>query len=150
MMQLSEHFTLSEMVRSANALKYGIKNVPNAQQVENLKLLCINVLEPVRSLVGAPVFVSSGFRCRELNRHKSIGGARNSQHQTGRAADISVKGLTSVQLFEMIVKSDIQFDQIIEEFGDWVHISFSTNPRRSMLIATKINNEVKYTKYTIK
>lgn len=144
-MNLTEHFRLDEFTRSNIAKISGIPNIPSAAHIENLRLLCVNVLEPVRSLVGAPVIISSGYRSPLLNRHPEIKGARNSQHQTGRAADFSVKGLTTQQLFELIVNSEIQYDQIIQEFDKWVHISYSDKPRRNALVAKRLNNKVKYT-----
>lgn len=142
-MNLSPNFTLHEMTRSATAAKYGIKNIPNASHVENLRLLCTNILQPLRDLLGVPVTISSGYRCKALNR--IIGGARNSQHQTGRAADLSVKGFTTEQLFQLIVDSNLEYDQVIEEFGEWIHISFSEKPRKIALIAKRVNGRVIYT-----
>lgn len=152
--RLSPNFTLAEMTRSNTAAQYGIANVPNAAQVENLRMLCERTLEPLRAALRAKygdhvvINVTSGFRSTRLNKHKDIGGARSSQHQTGRAADINATGLTAAELFQFIVESDLVFDQVIEEFGRWVHVSYTPNPRRSMLIARRNEkDEVKYTKY---
>ena len=152
-MKLTEHFTLHEMTYSRTAAKHGIKNVPNEAQTSNIRLLCERTLEPLRAALrekygNVVINVTSGYRCQRLNKH--IGGARNSQHQTGRAADINATGLTAAQLFEFIVNSNIEFDQVIEEFGEWVHISYALNPRKSALIATRTDNGIKYTKHTIK
>lgn len=146
-MQLTKNFTLAELTRSDIARRNNIPNAPNAAQVDNLRLLCVNVLQPVRDLFGVPVFVSSGYRSPALNRHPEIRGARNSQHQTGRAADFTIKGYTVQEVFEKIIASDILFDQIIQEFDRWVHISFAPNPRRQALVATRKDKKVKYSIY---
>jgi hypothetical protein len=133
------------MTESITAEKHGIINLPNARQLENLRLLCNNVLEPVRSLLGVPVIVTSGYRCLALNR--LVGGARTSQHQKGEAADFVLRKIDLKDAFEKIVESNIPFDQIIFEFGDWIHISYSATPRRQALIATRANGKVKYSSF---
>lgn len=134
-MKLSDHFTLAEMVFSQTAIRKQLDNTPDQVQIENLKKLCTEVLEHIRVLVGKPIQVTSGYRSKKVNR--AVGGSRTSQHQQGEAADIQVKGLTTQELFDIIIKSDlIQFDQIIQEFDEWVHISFSSKKnRRSILYA---------------
>lgn len=147
-MQVSPHFSLHELTYSRTAARHSIKNIPTAAQTENLRLLCTEVLEPLRALLSRPVNVNSGYRCRALNR--VIGGARASQHQTGRAADIVVSGMSAREVFDVVCASELPFDQVIEEFGEWVHISFDATrkPRRSMLIATRDQSGgVKYTKH---
>jgi len=139
MIKLTPHFTLNEMKASKTAEMLGIKNEPSWQQIEALTLLCLKTLEPIRALVGKPVRVTSGYRCQKLN--KQVGGAQTSQHQKGEAADIHVDGLKTQELFDMIVASNIPFDQIIQEFDQWVHISFSkTRERRSVLYALRDKN----------
>lgn len=137
-MKLSEHFTLEEMTYSETAIRRGIDNTPDETCVNNLKSLCENVLEPLRTKLGKPLKITSGYRCRQLNSF--IGGSANSQHQYGCAADIQVKGMTSKELFDFVRANKIKFDQCIEEFGSWVHISFTSNNRKESLIATKDEN----------
>lgn len=144
-MKLSPNFTYIEMTESMTAEKHGIVNTPNARQLENLRLLCNNVLEPVRSLLGVHIIVTSGYRCLALN--KLIGGARTSQHQKGEAADFVLRKIDLRDAFEKILESNIPFDQIIFEFEDWIHISYSATPRRQALIATRANGKVKYSSF---
>jgi zinc D-Ala-D-Ala carboxypeptidase len=137
--ELSSHFTLDEMVFSQLATRFRIDNTPPELAVKNLQNLCIFVLEDVRKLArdvgGSVVVVSSGYRSPALN--KKAKGSPRSQHMVGEAADITVPGLTTQELFDLIVNSNIQFDQIIQEFDDWVHISYRAGRnRRSILYAT--------------
>ncbi|SOD78426.1 D-Ala-D-Ala carboxypeptidase family metallohydrolase [Spirosoma fluviale] len=139
-MNLSTHFSLQEMTLSQTAIRNGIKNIPNAKQISNLKELCLNILEPLRTLVGKPIHVTSGFRNPIVN--SLISGSSTSQHMKGEAADIHVEGLTTQELFDIIRTSDLPYDQLIQEFDSWVHVSFSAKTRRDTLVATKgLNNK---------
>ena len=89
--KLSEHFTLWEMGRSDTARQQGIENVPNQREIQNLTILCQHILEPARKQYGKELVISSGFRSEALN--KAVGGAKNSLHLQGRAADINVANL---------------------------------------------------------
>lgn len=122
-MQLSEHFTLEEMTLSQEAVRSGLRNEPNALQVEALRLLCVNVLEPLRTRVKRPIVVSSGFRSKTINTR--IGGAAGSQHCQGEAADITVPGIATADLVDIIRALRLPFDQLIDEFSRWVHVSHS-------------------------
>ena len=145
-MNLSPHFTLEEMTASKTADANKIDNTPTSEHVQALALLCVNVLEPLRMHIARPIKVTSGYRCPALN--KLVGGAKQSQHQRGEAVDIQVKGVTVGQLFDAILKSGIPFDQIIQEFDEWVHVSFSAKrQRRSVLYAYRdFTGKVCYTK----
>jgi hypothetical protein len=137
------------MIHSDIAAREGIENVPSEKQLAALTALCENVLQPLRNKLGVPVRVSSGFRCRALNSHKEVRGAPNSQHLRGEAADIHAKGYTPQQLFEFILASGIVFDQVIQEFDGWVHISYTTRRknRQSAIIATRRKDgSAKYTR----
>lgn len=112
-MELSKHFTLEEFTNSPTAVYKKIDNTPNKEQIENMKALCLNVLEPIREKLGKPVKVTSGFRCPKLN--SLIGGSSTSQHMEGKAADIHVEGMTTEELF-VFVCSNFKFDQCIQEF----------------------------------
>jgi len=133
--KLSENFTLREFVISQVAIRLGIDNTPSEKIVQNLKDLCQNVLQPLRNEYGKPIYISSGYRCRVLNR--AIGGSDDSDHIFGRAADIDV-GEDNILLFAMIYKH-LDFDQLIWEFGDetepaWIHVSWRRqNNRREVL-----------------
>lgn len=134
-MQLSEHFTLEELIASDTAARLGIDNSPSPVIIENLKRLC-TLLEDVRHAVGKPIRISSGYRCSKVNR--AVGSKETSQHLLGCAADIKVQGVTVDELMKAIIGAGIKFDQLIREFNSWVHISIpntpADKPRHSMLI----------------
>lgn len=149
--QITKNFSLREMIHSDTAVKYGIRNVPNGKHLDNIISLCENVLQPLRDQLGVPVRISSGFRCRALNSHKDIGGAVNSQHTKGEAADIHAKGYTPQQLFDFIIKSGIVYDQLIQEFDEWVHISFSRwrpNRQKAIYAIRAKGGRVRYTSFS--
>ena len=135
-MRLSENFTLEEFTRSQIAERNGIPNIPNEEQLENLKRTAEG-LELVRAkLDNLPIYISSGFRCEAVN--DILGSKRTSQHIRGEAADIYCNRFGSaVDVFEVLIQSSIPFDQCILEFNSWVHISFSENPRRKYFVIDK-------------
>lgn len=140
-MQLSKNFSLAELVSSQVSTRKGIDNAPAPAIVANLTRLAA-LLEQVRALVGAPVAISSGYRSPALN--KAVGGAANSAHVLGLAADISTAKLAPKALALLIRQSDITFDQLIYE-GTWVHIGLSTGvPRRQVLTARFAGGRVSY------
>jgi len=142
-MLLSKHFSLEEMIDSEIAARNGLDNAPPDVIRPELISLCEQELEKVRLLVNSPVTVISGYRSPEVNRLAK--GSSNSQHMRGQAADIRVAGRTTQELFDLISASSIRFDQLIQEFSSWVHISRSDKPRRQRLYATKVNGESVYT-----
>lgn len=130
-MQLSPNFSLSELVYSETAEMSGIDNTPPPEIVENLRRLAAG-LEAVRALLGAPLEISSGFRCAALN--EAVGGSSTSQHVQGLAADFACPAFGSpLEIARAIRQSGIQFDQCILEYGRWVHLSFSDAPRGRIL-----------------
>lgn len=131
-MNLSQHFTLSEFLFSETALRLNIDNTPPAEVIETLKWTAQG-LELVRSLTGSRLRVSSGYRCLELNR--ALRSKDTSQHVRGEAADVIPLDApwTARSLCEKVAASNIQFDQLIYEYGSWMHISFTLTPRRSIL-----------------
>lgn len=145
MNNISAHITYAEATRtSAKA-----DNTPNAEQLAAMKLLAVNVFEPLRALVGRPIIISSMFRSEKYNY--LIGGARNSQHCKGEAMDIKLPGQNK-SLFE-IIKNQLPFDQLIWEFGTdkepaWVHVSYkATSNRKQVLRAIRVNGKTKYIAY---
>lgn len=124
MTQLSKNFSLKEMT----ATNSGLPNVPNAEQLHYLTLLCEKVLEPLRYIYGKPIKVNSGFRSVEVN--KAIGGAATSQHCKGQAADITAGSKEeNEKLFKILATRD--FDQLINEKNySWIHVSFVPNGNR--------------------
>lgn len=124
-MRLSEHFTLDEMIVSQVAARDGLKNIPNAEQIESLRSLCVTILEPLRLRLNRPVVVNSGFRSVTVNRR--VGGTGRSQHCKGEAADIIVPGVPIEYVVEVIKALYLPVDQVIDEFGAWVHVSHKAN-----------------------
>lgn len=128
-MKLSENLSLAECTKSLTAKRLGINNEPDEWVTENLRQTAVNVFQPVRDCLGVPIHVSSGYRSPELN--KAIGGSVRSQHVEGRALDLDADvfgGCTNSEIFECI-RENVEFDQLIWEFGDqdnpdWVHVSF--------------------------
>ena len=131
-----KYFTMNELTASATAKRYGIPNLPTWREAENLRLLVDNVLDPLREAWGKPIIVTSGFRSRMLNN--IVGGASNSQHTTGMAADIrTLSDLPSEneKLFDLAQELDLPFDQLIDEYKyNWVHISYSRYSMRKQVL----------------
>lgn len=125
--KLSKNFTYDEMIHSATAKRLNIDNTPNARELENLKVLCQTVLQPIRDKRGSAITVTSGYRCPKLNA--LVGGSKTSQHAVGQAADITLGNPTlNKKLFNMIVdminKKEIRVGQLIDEYNyRWLHIS---------------------------
>jgi len=139
-MKLGKYFSLSEMVKSQTAIRKGIDNLPNDEQVEALIELVENVLDPVREHFGRPVTVNSGFRGKKLN--KAIGGSKSSQHCKGEAADIEIPGVSNPEVAEWI-KNNLDFDQLILEFhtsgipdSGWVHVSWRSSKKNRKQVLT--------------
>jgi hypothetical protein len=135
-MNLSPHFTLEEMTVSQTAARRGIDNTPSAAVIAKLRKTAQG-LEGVRVVLGgAPIIISSGYRSPAVN--SAVGGARKSQHLTGEAVDFTAPRFGSVvEVFNAIKSSGIKYDQLIQEFGSWVHLSFSETPRGQALIIDK-------------
>ena len=138
MKRISKHISYKEAVGSNYAKQKGIKNKPNEEQVENMKLLAEKVFEPLREWVGCPIKVNSMFRSKELN--SAIKGSLKSSHLNGEAMDItSMGGKSNLEMFHWI-KDNLCFDQLIWEFGKepkWLHVSFSKNNRQQVLVTKK-------------
>ena len=138
MKRISKHISYKEAVGSNYAKQYGIKNKPNDEQVENMKLLAKEVFEPLREWVGCPIRVNSMFRSLELNT--ALKGSKTSSHMKGEAMDItSMGGKSNLEMFHYI-KDNLEFDQLIWEFGKepkWLHVSFSKNNRQQVLVTKK-------------
>ena len=135
-MNITENFSLEEMTASASAEARHLDNKPNAVQMQNLKDLCENVLEPLRELVGKPICVTSGFRSEKVNYYAGV--VKNSQHLFGRAADISVKGLSPEKLLDILLESDIKFDQAIAyRHRGFLHVSYCRGWNRMMYFVNR-------------
>ena len=130
-MRLTRNFTYEELCNSNVAERRGINNRPRTKEeekrvIENLKALCMEVLQPLRDFLGKPVVISSGYRCAELN--KAVGGVRNSQHMKGEAADIHVEITEHLLKIMHFIMDETDFDQVIWERNragtQWVHVSY--------------------------
>jgi hypothetical protein len=154
-MKLSQHLDLAEVTRSDSAKRKGISNMPTPEHIENFKKLAENIFEPSRKHFGVPIMISSGYRSKALNT--AIGGSLTSQHCSGEAIDIDMdgtaNGVTNKMVFDYI-KSNLNFDQLIWEFGtkdapDWVHVSFESTgkQRKQILRAIKSGGKTAYQPY---
>lgn len=133
MEKLSKHFNIKEFEHSNTALRLGIKNQMSLNQIEIVRALCENVLEKVRDHYDSPLIITSGYRSPQLNR--KIGGASNSSHmilKTSAAADFYVLGHSNKEVFDWIRKN-LEFDQCLLEFGQWVHVSWDTVHNRNQV-----------------
>lgn len=130
---MAKYFTLQELCMSSTASSRGINNTPPPRAEERLHRLIDKLLDPARELWGKPIAVNSGYRCPLLN--KTVGGTASSQHLLGEAADITTGNSgDNRKLFDLLCKSDLDFDQLIDEKGyRWLHVSFSDRNRRQVL-----------------
>ena len=126
-MNLTENFSLQEMTVSEIGQRRGLDNTPNATEIANL-VRTAGLLEQVRKLINKPIIVNSAFRSKAVN--DAVGSRDTSQHRIGCAADIRVPGMTPKPVVEACIKANIGYDQIIEEFGSWTHISVPDSPSR--------------------
>lgn len=137
-MNLSPNFTLEEMTRSQTALRLGVDNNPYPEDVANLQTLCLSLLEPARTILGVPLHVDSGYRSPDVNT--AVGGAIDSAHIEGRAADVIPIGMSLIDAFNTLrINTTLSFDQLIIECGAWLHISIAPAaavPRRMAMTAS--------------
>ena len=147
-MKLSRNFTLQELIKSDTAIRKGIDNNPNADQIEKLKTLCETILQPVRDHFGR-VKVTSGYRSPELCA--AIGSSVNSQHAKAEAADFEVMGTDNAELADWINKN-LDYDQLILEYykvgepnSGWIHCSIcDKDSRKQFLHAYRSEGKTKY------
>jgi len=148
-MNLTKNFTLAEMTKSETALRLGLENEPNEQQLSALKALAENVLQPIRDHFGKGVKVNSALRTLPVNR--AIGSGDNSDHVRGQAADIEIPGVANAELAKWIV-DNLDFRQVILEFytpgipdSGWVHVSYvAEDNKKQVLTATKRDGKTVY------
>ena len=147
---ISKHVSYKEGVYSITATRLGIINIPDDDQLSNMELVAEEVFEPLREWVGKPIKVNSFFRGLKLNT--AIGGSKSSQHMKGQAMDIddTYGHVTNAEMYHWI-KKNLDFDQLIWEFGDddnpnWLHVSYvsSKDNRNKCLKAYRKNGKTKY------
>lgn len=131
---MAKYFTIGELCKSDVAVEKRIENTPDNPTIERMNALMEQCLDKVREMWGKPIGVNSGYRSPELN--KAVGGAKNSQHLRGEAADITTGTKeNNRKLFDLIVASDIPFDQLIDESGyKWLHISYCKDYNRKQVL----------------
>ena len=150
--KLSKHVSYKEGVYSITAKRLGLENDPTDAHLENMKLIAEKVFEPLRSYVGGPIKINSFYRGPELN--KAIGGSAKSQHCHGQAMDIDdTYGHKSNADMYMYIKENLDYDQMIWEFGDdknpdWVHVSY-VSPEENRNRCLKAYREGGKTKYMV-
>ncbi len=129
-----EYFTIDELTRSDTATRLGIDNTPPPEAVAALTVLVDNLLDPIRRLWGKPLTVTSGYRCPALNR--AVGGALNSHHLRGMAADLTTGDRTANRrMFQLLLESGMPFTQLIDESGfSWIHLSYDPADLRCQVL----------------
>lgn len=148
-MNLSANFTLKELTKSDTATRLGLDNTPDEATIENIKLLCQEVLQPIRDHFGKSVTVNSCFRSPESNA--AVGGSKTSDHCLGRAADIEIDGIPNPELAQWIM-DNLDYTQLILEFytqgqpnSGWVHVSYDPNNLKNQeLTAVKVAGKTTY------
>ena len=126
------NFTISELVKSDTAEQNGLNNIPDINSLDNLLELIFYVLQPLRDKLGKPIIITSGFRSVKVNN--LVNGVDNSEHLYGQAADFVVNGMTPKQVVEFVKKSGIEFNQCINEYDQWTHISFNKGHNRMQIL----------------
>ena len=147
---ISKHVSDKEGVYSRTAIRRNLDNTPTSAHLKNMKKLADKVFEPLREWVGGPIKINSFYRGEDLN--KAIGGSNKSQHCHGQAIDVddTFGYKTNAEMYNWI-KENLDFDQMIWEFGDdnnpdWVHVSYVSKDenRNRCLLAYKENKKTKY------
>lgn len=154
-MQLTKNFTLDELIKSPTALQWGFQEQYNPPQevINNLKDLCIHILQPLRDLTQKPIKITSGYRCPRVNA--KVGGAsekvngkvvQTSSHTLGQAADIEIwvdgleaNGIIIDALKQLSKDQSFTWDQIIYEYNtiknpSWIHVSYRKNNNRRQVL----------------
>ena len=148
-MQLTTNFSLAEMIKSETAVRRDMDNTPGEVEIENLRVLCEQILQPIREAYGRGVKVNSGYRSPDVNA--AVGGSRTSDHCRGLAADIEIPGVPNGDLAQYVADY-FEFTQLILEFytpgvpdSGWVHVSYDPlNLKKQILTAMRENDKTVY------
>lgn len=154
-MKLSNNLTLGEMTRSNTAKRLGIDNSPTETHLSNMRFLAERIFQPIREHFGVPIYISSGYRSKNLNR--AIGGSQNSAHCHGLALDIDMDNrgseVTNRDVFDFVL-NNLKFDQLIAEYPSngnpaWVHVGINLEypNRNEILVAKKVKGKTVYSRY---
>lgn len=139
-----KNFALKEFLISGTAKRMGVDMTPSAAVEKNIIALVDNILDPLREELGCPIIITSGYRPIAVNR--ALGSKDTSQHVYGEAADIVVPGLHPLKVCDTIIRMKLPFDQLIQEFGEWTHVSYGPlNRRQAMTASTDARGKTVYT-----
>lgn len=119
-------------MKSNIAKQYKIDNTPDTASLKCMKELILYCLQPIRDKLGKPMIITSGYRCKQLN--DKVKGVSTSQHLRGQAVDFYVNGMTVQEVVDFIKKTGVEFDQLINEYDKWVHISFVKGKNRKQVL----------------
>lgn len=128
------NFKMSELIHSNTAVKYNINNMPDINSLDNLLNLIVYCLQPIRELIKKPIIVTSGYRNARVNQ--LVKGVAASQHLKGQAVDFTIKGMNPNQIIKIVKESDLEFDQLINEYNKWTHVSFVKDKNRRQILTT--------------
>lgn len=126
------NFKMSELIHSDTAVRQNINNMPDINSLDCMLDLIVHCLQPIREKIAKPMIISSGYRNSQVN--KLVGGVATSQHCKGQAVDFTVKGMSVAAVIEFIKKSGIEYDQLINEYNKWVHISYVKGRNRKQVL----------------
>ena len=126
------NFKISELIHSDTAVKNNINNMPDINSLDFMLDLICNCLQPIREKLNRPMIITSGFRNSQVN--KLVGGVSTSQHTKGQAVDFIVSGMTPAQIIEKIKSYGVEYDQLINEYDKWVHISYVKGKNRKQIL----------------
>jgi zinc D-Ala-D-Ala carboxypeptidase len=150
-MDVARHFTLDELKHSNTAKAEGIANDPGPQEIEALRALCAAVLDPLREALAKPISINCAYRGPVLN--KRVGGVANSQHLTGQAADIQAPAVAVLDVFKLIIRQGLPYDQVIYEARNatskWVHVSHVDGANRGEIRVAKFGPDGKPQSYPL-
>ena len=128
-MKLSKNFSLSEFLVTST----GIENIPTKEVIENLRKLCVNVLQPLRDMYGKPIIITSGYRSPKVN--KAVGGSKTSGHMLGTSADITAGHKTLNKNLYILIRDNFEFRQLIDEYNfQWVHVEYREGDNKKQLL----------------
>lgn len=122
------NFKISELIHSDIAIQNNINNMPDIDSLNSMLELIFYCLQPIRDLIKKPMIITSGFRSQKVNFF--AGGKINSQHLTGQAVDFKINGMQPKEIVEIIKNSNVEYDQLINEYDKWVHVSFNKGKNR--------------------
>jgi hypothetical protein len=127
---LSDNFTLVELIKTDT----GLYNSPSKDEIDSLRLLCVNVLQPLRDLYGGPITINSGYRSKGVN--KAIGGVYNSHHMLGTCADITTGSKKDNEELFDIIHGNFKYRQLINEDDfSWIHIEYNIGDNKGQVLS---------------